>query len=78
VILVVTETATEIGSGIGIGKGNVTTIVAAMVMSLRAPVDATTSIIGTVQTRTALEATIVGTVNSRAIRSSLLENHLSM
>ena len=79
VILVVTEIPEiVIGIGKGSGIGIATIIVAAMLMARGARVDAMTRIIGIAQMRIDQEATIVGIVNSQAIRLTLQQNRLSM
>ena len=79
VILVVTEIPEiVIVIGIGSGIGIATIIVAAMLMARGARVDAMTRIIGIAQMRIDQEATIVGIVNSQAIRLTLQQNRLSM
>ena len=79
VILVVTEIPEiVIGIGIGSGIGIATIIVAAMLMARGARVDAMKRIIGIAQMRIDQEATIVGIVNSQAIRLTLQQNRLSM
>ena len=79
VILVVTEIPEiVIGMGKGSGIGIATIIVEAMLMARGARVDAMTRIIGIAQMRIDQEATIVGIVNSQAIRLTLQQNRLSM